>query len=69
MGAELTPEEKKARHDKLVRSRPCKQCVHFMPLSSYHCSSECNYDKDGWEPIIVSSKGESKRPYTTVKGK
>ena len=56
MKKELTAEEKKKRHEKLVRNRPCKSCIWYRPDNAIKCGHDCDYDHSGFHkmrnPII-----------------
>ena len=61
-------EEEIQRHKQLVSERPCRACLHFMPLNSVHCSHCCDYDKNGWEPA-KQPRDVPKKQYNLVKEK
>ena len=59
--------EQRAVHERLVAKRPCKTCQHYNPLSSYSCSSECDYNHGGYLPVREPSEDVSKRKYMILK--
>ena len=61
-------EEEIQKHKELVAERQCIMCAHFMPLSSFHCSHCCDYDKNGWE-LADAFKDTPKKQYNLVKEK
>ena len=51
----LTEEEKKKR-DKLVKERPCKECIHHRKTQYLSCGYKCDYSHSGFQRIKPNAK-------------
>ena len=46
----LTPEEKEKR-DRLVKERPCKECMNYRKDSYISCGAKCDYEHSGFKKL------------------
>lgn len=45
----MLSKEDKEKRDRLVKERPCKECVNYRKNSYIYCGSKCDYEHGGFK--------------------